>query len=93
MMPWNFRLDHDDEDDCDLSRVYRHAKSIIAQPDRKCYYNSREPGGGQVWFSEQDPVKHGTLEVMNHQGVPLICVFCAVALFLATLLACLSLVD
>lgn len=92
LMPWQLQAD-DDERDCDLGKVYTYAQSIIAQPDRKCYYNSREPGGGQVWFSEQDPVHHGTLEVLNRQGVPLLCVFCAAALFLATLLGCLSLVD
>lgn len=90
-VPWGFQ--GDDGGRCDLGEVYQYTKNIRAQPNRKCYYNSREPGGAQVWFSKQEPVQRGALEVMNHQGVPLLCVFCGAALFLATLLGCLSVVD
>lgn len=93
LVPWRIEGDARGDSDCDFSKVYRHVKSIRAQPDRKCYYNSREPGGPQVWLSEQSPVQRGTFEVMHHQGVPLLAVFCGAALFLATLLGCLSLVD
>lgn len=94
-VPWPKGFEGDDRGDseCDFDKVYRHVKTIRAQPDRKCYYNSREPGGIQVWFSEQSPVQRGALEVVHRQGVPLLAVFCAAALFLATLLGCLSLVD
>jgi len=83
----------DGGDRCDLSNVYRYMKTIRAEPVRKCYYNSREPGGPQVWFSERSPVQRGTLQVMSHQGIPLLCLFCGVSLFLATILGCLTLVD
>lgn len=89
---WSFE-GGDGDDDCDLSSVYRYTKAIRAQPVRKCYYNSREPGGDQVWFSVGSPMQRGTLQVMNHQGIPLLCVLFGVMLFLATLLGCLSLVD
>lgn len=90
-VPWG--IQDDDGGKCDLSKVYQYMQGIRAQPSRKCYYNSREPGGGQVWFSKQSPVQRGALEVMNQQGVPLLCVFCGASLFLATLLGCLSIVD
>lgn len=91
-IPWE-ETEGEDGRQCDLMKVYKYAKDIRAQPVRKCYYNSRDPGGRQVWFSEVNPVQRGTLLVMNHQGIPLLCLFCGVLLSLASLLGCFSLVD
>eukprot|EP00401_Gymnodinium_catenatum_P054780 CAMPEP_0117460022 /NCGR_PEP_ID=MMETSP0784-20121206/1783_1 /TAXON_ID=39447 /ORGANISM="" /LENGTH=195 /DNA_ID=CAMNT_0005253661 /DNA_START=322 /DNA_END=909 /DNA_ORIENTATION=+ len=63
--------------------------SALNGEEKQCYYNSRYPGGEDVWLSMPEPSVFDHLWLQKHTGYPLLVLFGYLVL-LSLLLACLT---
>lgn len=78
---------------CDLGDVHHRTQATLQDGVSDCYYNSRDPGGHEVWFEMPQIAEAGSAAALQKNGVPLMCVFIGVVLFLTVLFGFLALVQ
>lgn len=77
---------------CALGDVMAYVRKHSEQPQHNCYYNSRDPGGQDVWFSMPAPGLVDHFWFQQIFGYPVFFILSGMVL-LSVLLACLTLEE